>query len=84
MELTTILPQEKQFYVNNGPVVSSAEGLAAALDGGEISKESYAFHQERGDFQRWINDVYEQQSLAKAIAKLKTPKSCAKKIKEAL
>ncbi len=83
MSLNTELPAEKQFYVNNGPVLESADALLDALENNLISDESFQFHLERKDFAKWIDGSIGDAQLAKSLNKIKTKKSYIKKLKEA-
>lgn len=83
MNLTTILPREKQFYVQNGPVLQSGQDFIKALEGNAITDEAFTFHHERDDFSKWINEVLKDKTLARAIKKVKTKQSYLKKLKEA-
>ena len=83
MNLTTILPREKQFYVQNGPILQSGQDLIKALEGNSITDEAFNFHHERNDFSKWIDEVLEDKTLARAVKKVKTKKSYLKKLKEA-
>lgn len=76
------LPSEKQFYVQNGPVLESGTAFVKALESKEISKESFDFHLKNGDFTKWVDEVLEEPSLAKKISKLKSQNGILKKIKE--
>ena len=51
------LPVEKQFYVQGGPVLESAEALVKALEEKVIPKDSFDFHLKNGDFSKWIDEV---------------------------
>lgn len=83
MDFTTMLPADKQFYVQNGPVLKSGEELITALENGSISEWSFEYHHERLDFSSWIAEVLENKKLATSLKKIKTKKSFIKKLKEA-
>ncbi len=76
------LPVEKQFYVQGGPVLESAEAFVKALEEKVISKDSFDFHLKNGDFSKWIDEVLEEPGLAKKISKLKSQNGILKKLKE--
>jgi hypothetical protein len=76
------LPAEKQFYVQDGPVLESGTAFKKALEKKEISKESFEFHLKNGDFTKWVNEVLLEPELAKKISKLKSQSGILKKIKE--
>ena len=76
------LPVEKQFYVQGGPVLESAEALVKALEEKVIPKDSFDFHLKNGDFSKWIDEVLEEPGLAKKVSKLKSQSGILKKLKE--
>ena len=82
INLTTILPREKQFYVQNGPVLESGRDFVKALEGDTITDEAFTYHHQRNDFSKWIDEVLEDKTLARALKKVKTKKSYLKKLKE--
>lgn len=75
------VPAEKVFWCHDGRVFSNLLELEKALR--DMSKETYEFHvnKEKNDFSNWINDVIGDSSLAKALRKIKNPKTAAEKIK---
>lgn len=73
---------EKMFYVNNGPVLDSASSLINSLENNSINEEAFNFHRERGDFNRWIEEVLDNPRLAKSLGRIKTRKSYLRKLKE--
>ena len=82
MKFKMKLPAEKQFYVQNGPVLESGIALKKALEQKEISKEAFDFHIKNGDFTKWVDQVLLEPVLAKKIGKLKSQSGILKKIKE--
>lgn len=60
------------FWVNSGPIVKSLPDLVEALK--TMSDEQYSYHvnDDKNDFSRWIEDVLEDKTLAKALVKYKT------------
>ena len=76
------LPSDKKFYVQNGPVLDSAQSFIKALEEKVIGKDSFEFHVKNGDFTKWIDHVLENPGLAKKIAKLKSQSGILKKLKE--
>ena len=76
------IPQEKMFYVQNGPVIDSGKSLIKALENQSISDDSFSFHNERGDFANWIGDVLNSPDLAKSLKRVKNRKTFVKKLKE--
>jgi hypothetical protein len=73
---------EKKFYVHNGPALDSGQSLMEGLENNTISKESFEFHLERKDFVKWIEEVLENPSLAKSLAKIKTRKTYINKLRQ--
>lgn len=65
-------PQDKAFWVNNGPVVSTLEGLREALK--TMSDEQFAYHTKRAgnDFARWVDEVLCHGHCAKKLMKAPT------------
>jgi hypothetical protein len=84
MNFKTKLPENKAFYVQNGPVVTSLKGLADALEKDEISDDAFQFHltNNNNDFLNWIDGVYGEQELIKALKRVKTKKGFVKKLQE--
>jgi len=60
------------FWVNNGPVVDSLNGLLDALK--SMSDEQYAYHTKRegNDFANWISDCLGDVVCAQDLKKVKT------------
>lgn len=73
---------ERCFWVNNGPVLRNLDELYAALS--EMKKETFSHHvnKDKNDFSAWIRDVISDQKLAEDIAKAKTKKGMAAKIRQ--
>ena len=44
MNLKSKLPEDKAFYVQNGPVIKSLQELAEALENDSISDDAFRFH----------------------------------------
>lgn len=86
MNFKSKLPEDKVFYVKNGPVIGSLKELASALEKDEITDEAFQFHlnNNNNDFLNWIGGVYGDQQLIKSLKRIKTKKSFAKKIQEAM
>ena len=82
MSFSMALPTEKQFYVQNGPVLESGTSFKIALEKKEISKESFEFHLKNGDFTKWVIEVLQEPELAKKISKLKSQSGILKKLRE--
>ena len=78
------VPDDKKFWVNNGPVLSSLGELLDAFP--SLNQESFSHHvnKERNDFSNWIREVVGDKQLADEISKAKTKYSALKKLKERL
>ena len=77
-------PEESYFWVFNGPILRSINDLSEAL--GDMTKDQFEFHTKRNgnDFARWIKDVFEEEELAKKVAKLKSKRGIQNAIKKFL
>lgn len=84
MKLTEKVADDRAFYVSHGPKISSVEELAIALENGNISDESFGYHisNNNNDFVNWINGVYQNEKLAKALKRVKSKETFLKKLKE--
>jgi hypothetical protein len=84
MNFNTKLPEDKAFYVQNGPVITSLKELANALESDQISDDSFQFHltNNNNDFLNWINGIYGDQDLIKALKRVKSKKGFVKKLQE--
>jgi len=61
------------FWVNNGPVFKTVDGLIDALK--EMSDEQFAYHTKRGegnDFAKWIKECLCDSSCATHLKKVRT------------
>lgn len=77
-----MIPVEKQFYTHNdGPVLNSGLSFIEALEKDLISKESFEFHLNNGDFIKWIDEVLEQPDLAHSMKRLRSKSGYTKKLK---
>lgn len=69
------VPREKAFYfftsIGNYTGVSACSLKEFLEKINEVNVKSLEFHLHRGDFEKWINEVLEDKSLAEEIAKLK-------------
>ena len=68
----TVAPQEKCFWVYNGPVVDTLAHLLEAVE--YMSQEQYAYHVrgKENDFAAWVRDVLECDSCADALLKTRS------------
>lgn len=86
MKLTAIVGDDQAFYVKDGPKIISVKELAEALENNSISDDSFNYHvnNNNNDFVNWIQDVYQHDSLAKSLKRVKAKKTFINKIKEEL
>jgi hypothetical protein len=77
-------PEESYFWVFNGPILRSIQDLGDAL--GDMTKEQFEYHTKRNgnDFAAWIKNVFNQDELAKKIARLKSKRGMQNAIKKFL
>ena len=78
------VPEDKKFWINNGPALSSLAELAEAFP--KLNQEAFSHHvnKEKNDFSNWIKEVIGDAKLAEEISKAKTKHSALKKLKERL
>ncbi|OYT27785.1 MAG: hypothetical protein B6U97_00540 [Candidatus Altiarchaeales archaeon ex4484_96] len=76
------VPQDKVFWVHDGPVLKNLEDLANELS--KMSFETFHYHVNpyKNDFANWIKEVIGDAKLADEIRKLKTRKSTSRHVKE--
>ena len=69
---TKVCREEECFWVNNGPVLASIEGLRDAL--AHMTDDQFAYHTKRdgNDFARWIRDSLGDPETAVRIARART------------
>jgi hypothetical protein len=84
MKLTSKVEDAQAFYVKDGPALKSVKELLQGLEDNTISDDSFNFHVNNQDFTKWISDVYEDETLANALKRVKARKTFIKKLKEAL
>lgn len=79
-------PLEQCFWVNHGPVLKNLRDLERALKSSEISEEQFRYHVAKGknDFSLWIKDVLDDETCARALARVKTRKTALRIISEHL
>jgi alpha-amylase len=69
------VPREKAFYFFTSIGNYTGESAASLKEFMEkinsVNLKSLEFHLQRGDFEKWINEVLEDKKLAEEIAKLK-------------
>lgn len=80
MQLTSLSP-EKYFYSRDGKIFTTIEDLYKGIV--DMSEETFSYHvnKEKNDFYNWINFVFCNNELAKAIIKVKTKAGLARKVK---
>lgn len=68
------------FWVHEGPVICSLSELAQAL--GEMNQEQYQHHvsHEKNDFANWVEDIFEDQKLARQLRRAPNQRECQKVI----
>lgn len=73
---------ERCFWVNNGPVLKSLDELYTALS--EMGKDTFSHHvsKDKNDFSAWIRDALGDQKLAEDIAKARSKKGIAAKVRQ--
>jgi hypothetical protein len=69
--LSPVDPPTAAFWFNNGPVVSSLEELAAALD--QLERDVWAHHvnSDKNDLAYWVGDTLGDTELAKRLNRIK-------------
>jgi hypothetical protein len=74
------VPDEKNFWVNDGRVLRNLKDLSVALV--DMDEDTFKHHvnKEKNDFKNWINDVIGDNKLAKDISKTKNQKVMENKI----
>jgi len=72
---------ERCFWVNNGPVIGSLEGLQTSVQ--EMGEETFSYHvnKDKNDISAWVNEVVGDKTLARDLSKAKTKETFLKKIK---
>ncbi|MBI3034391.1 hypothetical protein HYY72_04475 [Candidatus Woesearchaeota archaeon] len=73
---------DKCFWVNQGPILRNLNELSDALKG--INDEQFTHHlnKDKNDFSKWVNDVFGDEELAKALSRVSTKTAAIKKINE--
>jgi len=77
-------PDEKCFWVHEGPALKNLAELRDAL--ANMNKETFAHHVHKGknDFAHWVDDALGEPALAKKLGKLKTLPSTLKAVDDYL
>lgn len=78
------VPSDKVFWAHNGPVISSLDELAAALQ--NMPEETYAHHVSptNNDFSNWIRDVIGDSTLANNLARAANREAAIKALQSRL
>lgn len=72
----------KCFWLADGRSLKNLNELADLLDGGDLSIWEFHVTADKNDFANWIEGVFEDLALGKAVRKSKSPKTAAKRIRE--
>jgi heme oxygenase len=72
------------FWVCDGQIIKNLQEMAKAL--ARMNNNVYRYHvnKDKNDFKSWIKDVLNDQTLAREVAKCKSPASLAKVVKTRL
>ena len=71
----------KNFWLSDGRVLKSLSELADALETSDISVWNYHVTADKNDFANWVENVFGDKPLGKAIRAAKSPKIAVKKIR---
>ncbi|MEM4245198.1 MAG: hypothetical protein QW404_00990 [Candidatus Nanoarchaeia archaeon] len=76
------VPEEYQFWVNDGTTIRNMEQLADALR--NMNEETFRYHsnKEKSDFSNWLKDIVGDEKLARDLMKNKNKISAYNKVKE--
>lgn len=79
-----LAPEERCFWVNNGPVLKNLKDLHKAFK--SISKEQFVYHAhgKNNDFVLWVEYVLLDEKCAKDLKKAKTQKASSKIVNDAI
>jgi len=77
-EMLGDVPQEKQFWCQDGRVVKNVRELEAALR--EMTEETFRHHsnEAKNDFSNWVRDVIGDEKLSRDLRKSTTRAQAAK------
>ena len=80
-KLAMNVPDDKVFWVHDGPVLRNVKDLCDYLP--SMSDDTFNHHvsPERNDFSNWIKDVVGDKQLANEIGKCKNKDSACRKLK---
>ena len=81
-KLLADVPEDRVFWCNDGRIFRNMRDLSAGL--ASMSGETFAYHvnDEKNDFSNWLNDVVEDEKLAKDLENPITRQEAAKRINE--
>lgn len=76
------VPEEYQFWVNDGTTIRNVEQLAEMLK--NMNEETFRYHsnKEKTDFSNWLRDIVGDEKLANELIKNKSKDSAYNKIRE--
>jgi len=76
------VPEDKKFWVNNGPVIKNMHELAVAL--AEMTDEQYKFHANplKNDFSNWVRDIIGDKNLAEYLIHARNRESAKNKVEK--
>lgn len=70
------IPPEKNFVLKSGEMISSIKDLAIIIDCMDNNVFKHHVNEERNDFSTWINDVFQEKSLAESLLGIYDRKEC--------
>lgn len=87
MSIRKLQPNETFYFFTSignftGKSAASFEDFAKGIR--EVGTESLEFHLQRGDFERWIVDIFRDETLATEIAKLRNQKLAGQALRKNL
>lgn len=78
------VPEEYQFWANNGTTIRNVEQLAEAIKNMDEQTFKHHSNNEKTDFSNWLRDIVGDEKLATDLMKNKSRDSAHKKIRERL
>lgn len=78
------VPEEYQFWVNDGTTIKNIEQLADSLRNMDDQTFRYHSNNEKTDFSNWIRNVIGDEKLARDLVKNKNKISAYNKVRERL
>ena len=74
-------PTDKYFYVHNGMTIKNLDELAVALELMDIEVFEYHVNNEKNDFSNWVDDIINEEGLAKELLDIKSKTASAERIR---